>query len=431
MKLPGPDPAATLGSLAGLYDGYEAYRRTEPEELDQVVQFGIVALDTNVLLDLYRYAKRSREESIKALEAIAPRLFMPAQVQEEFWRNRDQVIREIVRRNPLAGVRDAKRSALAALSDWGRNTMSDDDVDALKKEMEATFNQVLAKMQPSGQGLHLRAALSDVKADAVLGHLEVLFGGRVGRPFDKDRLVELVAEGRARFARRIPPGYMDADKADQSEEGTGDFLIWEQLIAQAKEARKDIVFVTRDLKEDWWRLDAVNSPIGPRVELVNEMRDRAGVRFLLAAPGDLWDVVSEKFKDVPMSQSTVNDAEQLSEDADVDVLLPWSPGMWEVLLARLEESGYPVRVAVLREAAGDPDGFIPRQRVYELGEYDSGRLLVGFTRPIAGATRDLIASGDLPAGLEPALRAQYLKPGKAEGFVVPRSVVAATAHEVS
>ncbi|MGB2567456.1 PIN-like domain-containing protein [Micromonospora citrea] len=395
-----------------------------------MVQSGIVALDTNVLLDLYRYVKRSRTESIAALEAIAPRLFLPAQVQREFWRNRDEVIREIVRKNPLSGLKDAKRSALAALSDWGRNTMPGADVDALKKEVESTFNQVLAKMQPSGQGLNLRAALSDVKADPVLGQLEALFSGRVGRPFDNDRLVELVAEGRARFARRIPPGYMDAEKADQSEEGTGDFIIWEQLIVQARDVGKDIVFVTRDFKEDWWRLDAVNSPIGPRVELINEMWDRAGVRFLLAAPEDLWGVVSEKFHDVGMSQSTVDNAEQLSEDADADAPVPWTSGMWEALVARLEESGYPIRVAVLREAARDPNGFIPRQRVYEIGEYDSGRLLVGFTRPIAGATRDLIASGDLPAGLEPALRAHYLKPGKAEGFVVPRSVIAAQANEI-
>ncbi|TQJ20785.1 hypothetical protein FBZ33_0989 [Micromonospora sp. A202] len=419
----GPEETRIVGPLGGIFDGFEGFRQVKPEDLVEAVRSSTVALDTNVLLDLYRSLKQTREENIEALHEVGPRLFMPAQVQSEFWRNRDQVIRGVIDRDSAEGLREAQRKARTVLNAWGKQILSKAEADTLRNELDAAFQQVITKLRSGGHGLKMSGALKDTTLDPVLQEVEALFDGRVGLPFAADRLAELVQEGQARFARRVPPGYMDADKANQIEEGTGDFLIWEQLVAHAQATGRDILFVTRDVKEDWWRLGELGSPIGPRVELINEMRDRAGVGLLLAEPPELWAALSEAFPALPTSQSTVDDAERLGEEADIDGSLPWTSEMWEALLSRLEDSAYPIRVAVLREAASSPEGFIPRHRVYEIGDYDQNRLLVGFTKPIIGATRKLIADGELPAGLEPALRAHYLRPGKAEGFLVPRSVV--------
>ncbi|MEU4528028.1 PIN-like domain-containing protein [Micromonospora ureilytica] len=419
----GPEETGMVGPLGGIFDGFEGFRQVKPEDMVEAVRSSTVALDTNVLLDLYRSLKQTREENIEALREVGPRLFMPAQVQSEFWRNRDQVIRDVIDRDSAEGLREAQRKARTVLNAWGKQILSKSEADTLRNELDAAFQQVITKLRSGGHGLKLSGALKDTTLDPVLQEVDVLFDGRVGLPFAADRLAELVQEGQARFARRVPPGYMDADKANQVEEGTGDFLVWEQLVAHAQATGRDILFVTRDVKEDWWRLGELGSPIGPRVELINEMRDRAGVGLLLAEPPEFWAALSEAFPALPSSQSTVDDAERLGEEADIDGSLPWTSEMWEALLSRLEDSAYPIRVAVLREAASSPEGFIPRQRVYEIGDYDQNRLLVGFTKPIIGATRKLVADGELPAGLEPALRAHYLRPGKAEGFLVPRSVV--------
>ncbi|MFI7660905.1 PIN-like domain-containing protein [Micromonospora parva] len=419
----GSDEDGVVAPLGGIFDGYEGFRQVQPDHLSEAARSSTIVLDTNVLLDLYRSLQQTREENIAKLRKISPRLLMPAQVQSEFWRNRDQVIRDIIERDSAEGLREAQRKAATALTAWGKQTLSKDEANVLRAELDAAFQQVLTKLRSGGHGLKLTGALTDTNLDPILTEIEKLYDKRVGRPFSADRLAELVQEGRTRFARRIPPGYMDAAKADETEEGTGDFLIWEQLVAHARATGQDILFVTRDLKEDWWRLGKLNAPIGPRVELINEMRDRAGVGLLLAEPSQFWAALADAFPELPTSQSTVDDVERLGEEADADGWLPWTAEMWDALLARLEDSSYPIRVAVLREAASSPDGFIPRQRVYDLGGYDQTRLLVGFTKPIIGATRELVANGDLPAGLEPALRAQYLRPGKAEGFLVPPSVV--------
>ncbi|MGC5384576.1 PIN-like domain-containing protein [Micromonospora chalcea] len=409
-------------SLGGLYDGFEGYRNVERAGLDQVLRTGIVALDTNLLLDLYRYSKNARMQVLSALEAVAPALFMPAQVQKEFWRNRDDVIRRVIATNSFAGLQEARKKALAEVDSWAARTTPGAEADEQRVLLDKAFAEVIGWVKRGGSGLNLRAALRDVAEDPVLGKLRELFEHRVGRPFPSERLVELIAVGRQRFARRMPPGYMDADKPEQQEEGTGDFLLWEQLIQHAAVQRKDLLFVTRDRKEDWWRLDAAREPIGPRVELINEMSERAGVGFFMAVPEDFLAAASAAF-DVDVSESTLDTTERLAEGPEQDGPRPWTRAQFEILMSRLEESGYPLRAAVLREAAQDPRGFLPRKRVYELGEYPEGRLLVGFTRPVIGATRDLVATGGLPEGLEPALRARYVRSGKADGFVVPRSIV--------
>ncbi|MFG3696358.1 PIN-like domain-containing protein [Micromonospora sp. NPDC047620] len=424
----GEDNVPSHKDLGGIFDGFEGYRSVERADLDRVLRSGIVALDTNLLLDLYRYSKSAREQVFAALEAVPAALFMPAQVQKEFWRNRDQVIREVIATNSVSGLREARKKASGELASWGTRTMSESEAKELHDLLDAAFRQVIARVEQGGSGLNLRAALRDIADDPVLGRLAALFQGRVGRPFTAERLTELVAAGRQRYARRIPPGYMDADKPGQQEEGTGDYLVWEQLIQRASAEGKDLLFVTRDRKEDWWRLDAAREPIGPRVELINEMADRAGVRFYMAVPEDFLEAASEAFE-VEVSESTLDTTERLAEEPEPDGPVPWSRELFETLLSRLEESGYPLRATVLREAARDAKGFVPRQRVYELGEYHDGRLLVGFTRPVMGAMRDLVATGSLPEGLEPALRAHYLRPGKAEGFVVPRSVVESMGRE--
>lgn len=353
---------------------------------------------------------------------------MPAQVQTEFWRNRDEVMREVIATNSVGGIKEAHKKAVGEISAWGTRTMSSSVAAELRTLLDGAFKTVIGRIDQVGKGSNFRDALRDSSKDQVLAQLEALFDGRVGEPFAAERFAELVVAGRERFARRLPPGYLDAEKVDQQEEGTGDYLIWEQLIAYAAAERKDLLFVTRDRKEDWWRLDAAREPIGPRVELIKEMADRAGVGFFMVLPQDFLELAAEAFK-VEVSESTLDTTERMAEEPEPEGPLPWTRELFETLLSRLEEWNYPLRVEVLREAAQDPKGFIPRKRIYELGEYRDERLLVGFTRPVIGAMRDLEATGALPEGLEPALRAHYLRPGKAEGFVVPRSIVESVGDE--
>jgi hypothetical protein len=83
----------------------------------------------------------------------------------------------------------------------------------------------------------------------------------------------------------MPPGYMDeAEKDKELEKGKiednfqnrirkyGDFFVWKEILDLGKKnSRKKIVFITNDVKEDWWIIKGENKkPIKMREELFKE-----------------------------------------------------------------------------------------------------------------------------------------------------------------
>jgi hypothetical protein len=57
---------------------------------------GLIAVDASVLLSLYRYSTKTRDELIKLLTGLRERLWLPHQAAVEYERNRLPVIRQQV-----------------------------------------------------------------------------------------------------------------------------------------------------------------------------------------------------------------------------------------------------------------------------------------------------------------------------------------------
>ena len=65
-----------------------------PADFNQLWQNATFVLDTNVLLNLYRYPKTAREQLLATFDKISNRLFVPFQAALEYQRNRLAVIQE-------------------------------------------------------------------------------------------------------------------------------------------------------------------------------------------------------------------------------------------------------------------------------------------------------------------------------------------------
>jgi hypothetical protein len=120
-------------------------------------------------------------------------------------------------------------------------------------------------------------------------------------------LEEARAEAARRAAKRIPPGYMDAGKAEG--DPAGDYLIWRQLMTEAKTRRLPVVFITDDTKEDWYRTDQ-NIPLGARYELREEMMREAGVLLLMITTKTFIDY-AKKYLNAEFSEETADHAAEL------------------------------------------------------------------------------------------------------------------------
>lgn len=87
--------------------------------------------------------------------------------------------------------------------------------------------------------------------------------------------INLIKEGEIRYKYNIPPGYKDGKKSDISK--FGDLFIWKEIIEFSKsQQHKTIIFITNDLKEDWWQLDKNNKTLKINPLLKREFDENCG-----------------------------------------------------------------------------------------------------------------------------------------------------------
>jgi hypothetical protein len=77
-----------------MQDVYLGYYPPSEEDFKRFWQHGIVVLDTNVLLNLYRVSQNTRNEVLDVLRKLEGRLWLPYQVGLEFHKRRLAVINE-------------------------------------------------------------------------------------------------------------------------------------------------------------------------------------------------------------------------------------------------------------------------------------------------------------------------------------------------
>ena len=405
--------------MAGLFDGFEGYRVVADTEVDDALRSALVAVDANVLLNLYRYNAQTTDDLLAIFEKLGTRLVVPNQAVREFHRNRLAAIG-----NPDGAAQDVRtalhknlRSTNDALSRWAKQVaLADDDLGPLFADITGVFERLVnavGEAEPNRVQADTPAA-----KDRVLNRLAALLEGKVlPRPSD-DEWTKLVAEGKRRVEDQQPPGYLDADKDEHPEGPAGDFLVYWQSCEEAKKRQLDLVIITGDEKEDWWwRHRSV--VIGPRHEMTKEFYDFSGGRkLLLLRPQDL--LLRSAALDVQINPASLEDAGR--ERDDLDPVGIWTAEAVTELLRRLDMEGQ-VQSDVIREAAA-LGGTISREIVYELCGYNDERMLRGFTRPAARITAELQAEGLLAEPVTPVLKPMYPDGVRASGFRIPTEVVA-------
>lgn len=405
--------------MNGLYDGeFAGFKIASPEELDTALRDAVVAIDANVLLDLYRFRPQTSRDLITTLKSLGDRLVVPHQALREFWRHRQRS--QASPRGATKAATDALaksgRSMCDALATWAKAVGVDDDE---LSDLTARVGDFLDALKGELQHV-LQDADADRGGDPILEQLEELLAGRVTSPLDHEEWTECVAEANRRIEAEEPPGYRDADKqdSDSSEGGAGDYLVWYQATRYAKEQTRDLLIVTRDEKEDWWWRQQSDF-IGPRPELTLEYHKLVGRRLFLMRPADL--LARASVLEVEVDQASSVDAGRVADSEKEPTAEPWTLEALSALMWRLDQEA-PVQAAALRLATPDHGGRVNREKVYELGDYADDRTLRRFTMPFGRLTKTLQGEGTIPAGVSPIFVARYPDGVKASYFSVPSEV---------
>lgn len=300
---------------------FKEFHRPNEREFQQLWDDAIVVVDTNVLLQLYRVPKASRDETVAVLRAFGSRLWIPFHVALEFQRNRLKVI--AAERKALEGVlSDSKR----ALDNVIENV---EKIELDKRGIEVEEEPIRTSLRDAAE--RVSSALEKARqAQALVSHddpirdvLCDLLEGRVGSaPDSQDHLDKIFTQGEQRYIDRVPPGFLDDSKGDGAGEATfvagglkyqkkyGDLLIWKQLLEHARSKKvKRIIFVTSDNKEDWW-LRYQGQTLGPLPELISEARRNEVEDFWMYSFFQFMEQASQRSK-VKVSTDTLNEAREV------------------------------------------------------------------------------------------------------------------------
>lgn len=254
-------------NMIDMFKGYSDY--TE-EEYKNIWNNALIVVDSNILLNFYRYSEDTRNKIFKILEKLKSRLWIPYQVGKEFFNNKNKVMVNSYKEydDLLSSLKQKMQEAKEEINKRKNNQLKcKNEINHILDKSINEIESILEKEKNLKKPKFEKNSIED--------HILELFNNSIGEPIIDNEYEEMKKEGLHRFKEQIPPGYKDDDK-----EENGDYYIFYSFMKKAKEENKDIIFITDDVKEDWFNI--VNGEKhGGRNELLNEFYKETGQLLII------------------------------------------------------------------------------------------------------------------------------------------------------
>lgn len=297
---------------------------------DEIWNTGVLTLDANVLLDLYRYNEATRDSILNAIASFGDRVWVSRQAADEFFYNRRKVVVSAgldfdQGKSRVEGIRKAIAEHVTELRKL--RVVPGQVADELEHSVAEAIAKAAVEIEAS------RSKHPDyLRDDPLLERLLTIFEGRVGAGLQGDQRDAALREAAARFKAKRPPGYMD-EGTKEGDRRYGDYLMWSETIVFAKSEKVPVIFVTSEQKEDWWEKGS-GRILGPRWELVQEFDEQAGQPIIIyqterfahfaaeRAGASLTPDIAEEIREVSARRSRTHnpavEVDQLPEIAEPD-----------------------------------------------------------------------------------------------------------------
>lgn len=276
------------------------------EELDLAWSEGTLTVDTNVLLDLYRYHEDTRNSLLQSLQKFEGKKWLSHQAATEFFRNRAKVIISSEKAFKQAQEETEKLSAslAAAVTQLKGNRIIPS---TLAIELESGIKPLISQAQ-SKIAEAKESYPKFLQDDPILNQLLALFDGAVGDDFAEEDKKKLKDQAEQRKKDKIPPGYLDDGKDE--DRPYGDYYLWLQVIEHAKAEDTPVILVTSERKKDWWE-EISGKTVGPRPELLKEAREVSGQRILIYHTERFLEHALQRFKQ-PVNETAIEEIRAVS-----------------------------------------------------------------------------------------------------------------------
>lgn len=272
---------------------FKEYHQFTEEEFKLLWKNCLFVFDANTLLNMYRYSRKTVEAYFKVLEKLKKqkRIWIPYQVGYEFYENRIKVISE----------NEKSYDGILKVLEKTKNNIETDyknhpflNIEKISKEIKTGLSKAEKDIKKAKENHP-----DWLKKDDVLESINKIFNNNIGKNYDKKKLDEIKNEGKERYKNNIPPGFKDEKKEESKK--YGDLILWYQIIDKAKESKKPIVFVSGDVKEDWW-LEKDGERIMPLPQLKKEMYEKTDVDFHIYTPEKFLERSDDKIAKTTISE---------------------------------------------------------------------------------------------------------------------------------
>lgn len=344
------------------------YQPRTKDEVDTLFKTALFSFDTSVILELFVLSEAARESWLSILKAIdSDRLWLTYQVAREYHVNVDFIIKGQYE-STVSRIHERYDAAKAAdLKSWiDKNEffLGQDSKEALAA-FATVFKDNKAALSKTTNELK-KKYLSQCKSTKE--QLAQLFEEKVTAPWSISKVVEQATLAEIRRKQAIPPGYMDFGKPTNID---GDYFVWRQLIELATEKKKPVIFVTKDLKEDWFTPAIKSSDARtPRSELRQEMLEEAKQEFMLFSFHDFFEEAKKRFG-IETTKAVSEEVKKAESDRSNRPTLP--PGQGPIMTAGASGVGWLSPGAWLPSTityAGSKDGQPRYVMEYDLSEQD-------------------------------------------------------------
>lgn len=218
----------------------------------------VIALDTNVLLNIYRYSPEFSEFALNCIRAVKDYVVLPATVRLEYGKHCRSEFAKMQNRVQKAGdetTKQIERSKIKVLATCDklerlqfpdvadlRNSLSEklDEVQTVLENFFADRGSLDFVAHSWNNTDYVQALVSDWdQANSIMQS-----------PTQED-IYAWCEEGETRYKKDVPPGFKDAKNKDGVRKYS-DLILWKELLRFAAKEKKHIIFVTDDVKADWW-----------------------------------------------------------------------------------------------------------------------------------------------------------------------------------
>ncbi|MEI0738811.1 PIN-like domain-containing protein [Paenibacillus sp. JTLBN-2024] len=233
---------------------------------------GLIVFDTSSLLRIYEWHIDKAIEFKDVLKFKVESIWVPHQVNSEFTQHVGYVEAEnkydkIIERLETEPIKWNKVRKM--LERWESNGFEESfKLKVMEMETSGVSSDKILELKLIADNLH-QEHRQVVPIDSIF---EELFSN-VGKPFSEAEEQKIKKE----FDNTpLAPGFMDRDKGNANPHG--DFFVWKQIQRKSIESSRDIIFITLDLKEDWFS-DKVQQL--PREDLLKEFYETTQNKIII------------------------------------------------------------------------------------------------------------------------------------------------------